>query len=209
MVLASYEHTRTDKLQGIMYFAAPLVYGILRKYPQYRKTCSVVGYVVLQAGMIGASCATTIPQLLATQGVLYAIGGSIHYFPAFLYLDEWFIQRRGFAYGAVWAGNGASGIVIPLTMEWILRTWGFRTALRAWAVTSLCLTVPALVFMKGRLPDQHADMGPRETELRFLKSPAFWVLQAGNVIQSLGYFMPSLYLPSKTDIFLYESGHHD
>ncbi|KAK3937040.1 putative MFS monocarboxylate transporter [Diplogelasinospora grovesii] len=181
---------------GIMYFAAPLVYGVLRRFPQYRKTCSVFGFVVLLAGLIGASFATTVPQLLATQGVLYAIGGSLHYFPAFLYLDEWFIQRKGIAYGTVWAGAGASGIAIPLTMEWILRTWGFRTALRTWAVVTIILTTPALIFMKPRLPDQHADMGPKKVDLSFLKSPAFWMLQLGNIIQGLGYFMPSLYLPS-------------
>ncbi|KAH8907614.1 putative MFS monocarboxylate transporter [Coniochaeta sp. PMI_546] len=181
---------------GIMYFAAPVVYGVLRKFPHYRKACSVVGYIILLAGLICASFAQNVPQLLATQGVLYAIGGSIHYFPAFLYLDEWFIQRRGLAYGTVWAGGAASGVAIPLTMDWILTNWGFRTALRTWTITSVILTTPALLYMKGRLPDQHADMGPQKLEMRFVQSPAFWVLQAGNIIQGLGYFMPGLYLPS-------------
>lgn len=179
-----------------MYFAAPVVYGVLRRYPGHRKSCSVVGFVILLAGLIGASFAKTVPQLLATQGVLYAVGGSIHYFPAFLYLDEWFIQKRGFAYGIVWAGTGASGIAIPLTMEWILANWGFRTALRTWAVITVVLTTPALVFMKGRLPDRHASLGPQRLDMGFLASPTFWVLQAGNIIQCLGYFMPSLYMPS-------------
>lgn len=179
-----------------MYFAAPVVYAVLRKYPHYRKTCSVVGFIILLAGLIGASFAQSVPQLLATQGVLYAIGGSIHYFPAFLYLDEWFIQRRGLAYGTVWAGGAASGVAIPLTMEWILTNWGFRTALRTWTVITVIVTTPALIYMKGRLPDQHANMGPQKLEMRFVKSPAFWVLQAGNIIQGLGYFMPGLYLPS-------------
>jgi MFS family permease len=179
-----------------MYFAAPIVYGMLRKYPQYRKACSVIGFAILLCGLIGASFAQTIPQLLATQGVLYAIGGSLHYFPAFLYLDEWFVQRRGLAYGTVWAGGGAAGVAIPLTMGWVLMNWGFRTALRTWAVITVVLTTPALVFMKGRLPDRHADMGPQKLDMRFLRSPAFWVLEAGNIIQCLGYFMPGLYLPS-------------
>lgn len=179
-----------------MYFAAPIIYALLRKYPKYRKACSVIGFIILLAGLIGASFATSVTQLLATQGVLYAVGGSIHYFPAFLYLDEWFVQRRGLAYGIVWAGTGTSGIAIPLTMEWIMANWGFRTALRAWAVITVVLTTPALVFMKGRLADRHASTGPQRLEVGFLASPAFWVLQAGNIIQCLGYFMPSLYMPS-------------
>lgn len=179
-----------------MYLSAPMVYGMLRKLPRYRKTFSVAGFLVLLTGLVGASFAETVPQLLGTQGILYAVGGSIHYFPAFLYMDEWFIQRRGLAYGVVWAGGGASGIAIPLIMDWILTQWGFRSALRAWAVITVVLTTPALIFMRGRLPDQHADMGPQKLEIRFLQSPTFWVLQAGNIIQGLGYFMPSLYLPS-------------
>ena len=195
MLFASYILTYSHK--GIMYFAAPVVYFLLRKFPQHRKTCSIVGFVIELSGLIGASFATTVPQLLGTQGILYAIGGSLHYFPAFLYLDEWFVQRKGIAYGVVWAGTGVGGVAIPLTMQWVLSTWGFRTALRTWAVICVILTTPALMLMKGRLPYQHADMGPQKVELRFLKSPAFWMLQLGNVIQGLGHFLPSLYMPCK------------
>jgi hypothetical protein len=41
-------------------------------------------------------------QLIANQGVIYAIGGSIVYFPALLFVDEWFIQRKGLAFGVLW-----------------------------------------------------------------------------------------------------------
>lgn len=178
-----------------MYCTAPLVYGVLRRFPSYRKACSVTGYIVLLASVICASFANTALQLLATQGVLYALGGSLHYFPAFLYLDEWFVQRKGLAYGVFIAGAGASGIVTPFAMEWILNTWGFRTALRTWAVISFILTVPALFLMKARIPDQHAHRRHSKLELEFFKSPALWILLLGNVIQSLGYFIPTFYMP--------------
>ena len=179
-----------------MYFSAPFMYEFLRIYPSMRKPCMVVGFCILLSSLIGASFAQTIPQLLATQGVLYAIGGSIHYFPAFLYLEEWFVSRRGLAYGTVWAGTGASGIVIPLTMEWVIRNYSFRTALRTWAVASVVLTTPVLFFMKGRLPIETLRNRPQNINLAFFRSSAFWILQTGNIVQSLGYFLPSLYLPS-------------
>ncbi len=113
-----------------MYLVAPIVYCALRKFPAYRKLCTIAGFIVSMASLLAASFANTVPGLLATQGVLYAIGGSIHYFPAFLYLDEWFVRRRGLAFGIFIAGGGAAGIVIPLSMTWILETWGFRTAAR-------------------------------------------------------------------------------
>jgi nitrate/nitrite transporter NarK len=178
-----------------MYLVAPIVYCALRKFPRYRKPCTVVGFVISMASLIGASFANTVPGLLATQGVLYAVGGSIHYFPAFLYLDEWFVRRRGLAFGIFIAGGGAAGVVIPLTMAWILDTWGFRTALRVWVVVCVVLTTPVFFMVKARLPDQHADRGPHKFEFRFLKSAAFWILLAGNTAQSLGYFMPTLYMP--------------
>ncbi|PNS14156.1 hypothetical protein CAC42_6669 [Sphaceloma murrayae] len=181
---------------GIMYFGAPIVYTILRAYPWLRKPSCILGFVVLEVGLVSASFADTLPQLLATQGILYAIGGSMHYFPAFLYLDEWFFARKGLAYGTVWAGAGCAGVALPLTLEWILSTYSFRTALRAWALVSLILTTPAIFFLKGRLPVQHASTGPQRVETGFLKSRAFWILQGGNIVQGLGYFLPTLYMPS-------------
>ncbi|THW31083.1 putative MFS monocarboxylate transporter [Aureobasidium pullulans] len=181
---------------GIMYFGAPIVYSVCRRWPHFRKMSVIAGFVVIIASLIGASLATTPFQLLATQGILYGIGGAAHYFPAFLYLDEWFFARRGTAYGIVWAGGGAAGVALPLTMQWILSEYGFRTALRVWAVTSIILATPAMFFLKGRLPVHHASTGPQKVEIGFLKDPAFWIFLSGNIIQGLGYFLPTYYMPS-------------
>ncbi|KAF2149655.1 putative MFS monocarboxylate transporter [Myriangium duriaei CBS 260.36] len=180
---------------GLMYLSAPLVYGCLRRYPWLRKPFAVGGYVIVLISLIGASFANTVPQLLGTQGILYGIGGSIHYFPAFLYLDEWFFARKGQAYGVVWAGGGAAGVALPLSLQWVLSHYGFRTALRTWAVVSFILTAPAIYFLKGRLPLQHASRSTK-VELGFLRDPAFWIFQSGNMIQALGYFLPTYYMPS-------------
>ncbi|THX24525.1 putative MFS monocarboxylate transporter [Aureobasidium pullulans] len=181
---------------GIMYFGAPIVYSVCRRWPRFRKISVIAGFVVIIASLIGASFSTTPFQLLATQGILYGIGGAAHYFPAFLYLDEWFFARRGTAYGIVWAGGGAAGLALPLTMQWILSEYGFRTALRVWAVTSIILATPAIFFLKGRLPTHHASTGPQKVEIGFLKDPAFWIFLSGNIVQGLGYFLPTYYMPS-------------
>lgn len=183
---------------GMMYFTAPLVYAISRRYPQYRRHSTMIGFVILLAALVGASFATTVGQLLATQGVAYAIGGAFHYFPTLAYLDEWFVQRKGIAFGIICAGGGAAGVAIPLVMEWVLNRWGYQTALRAWAVAVFVLTAPTLYFNKGRLPVRRGmDSGPQRIELRFLKTRAFWILQLANIVQGLGYFLPSTYLSCK------------
>lgn len=56
-------------------------------------------------------------------------------------------------------------------------------------------TLAALPFAKPRIPPAPATSA-RRLDLSFLKSVSFWMHQAGNVIQSFGYFLPTTYLPS-------------
>ena len=181
-----------------MYIAAPIVYTICRKFPNHLKVISAVGFVMVMASLIAASFSNTVPQLLGTQGVLYGIGGSLHYFPTFFFLDGWFVKRKGFAFGLLFAASaGASGVVLPLLMEWLLRTWGFRATFRIWAVACVVMTIPAFLFLKRHPSSANATAAGPRYSLGFLKSPAFWILSVGNLIQCLGYFMPLLYLPCK------------
>jgi MFS family permease len=184
-----------------MYLTAPLVYGTLQRYPTYSRKLCLVGFVILLAGLIGASFANTVSQLLATQGILYGVGGSLLYFPVFIYLDEWFNKRRGLAYGIAIAGDGAGGVITPLAMEWILQKWHFRTAMRAWAIVFLLLTSLSLFFLKHRVTDRQSGQNSRGFDMRFLKSPAFWILQAGNAVQALGFYMPLLYMPCESPAY--------
>lgn len=49
--------------------------------------------------------------------------------------------------------------------------------------------------MKPRIPIS-PSASARRLDLGFLKLGSFWILQAGNVIQGFGYFLPTTYLPS-------------
>ena len=80
-------------------------------------------------------------------------------------------------------------------MELALEKFGFRTVLRAWAVVLFVLTAPLLYFVKPRLPLSPSILR-RRLDLKFLKSATFNVLQTGNIIQGLGFFIPSIYLPT-------------
>ncbi|KAF2460123.1 putative MFS monocarboxylate transporter [Lineolata rhizophorae] len=181
---------------GILYFSAPLALAIAQAWPRVRRPSAAAGLILTIIGLIGASFANTVPHLIATQGVIYAVGGTVLYFPMFIYLDEWFIQRKGLAFGIMWAGTGASGATIPLVMEAALSRWGFRTTLRAWSVAMFLLTTPALFYLRGRLPVQHQYTGFRNLDLTCLRTGTFWIFQTGNIFESLGFFMPSIYLPS-------------
>jgi hypothetical protein len=119
---------------GIMYFSAPFASLFSQRWPHLSRPGMAFGIIIMVASMIAASFCESVPSLVATQGVLYAIGGILAYFPSMCYVDEWFVAKKGFAYGVMWTGTGFSGIIAPFVLEWLLKTWGYRTALRVWAV---------------------------------------------------------------------------
>jgi MFS family permease len=90
-----------------MYFLAPISLAILEAYPRKRRLCSVLGLVIAVASLVAASFATEVWHLVLLQGVAYAIGGSMLYSPTVGYLDEWFVRRKGVAFGVIFAGVGA------------------------------------------------------------------------------------------------------
>lgn len=180
---------------GVMYMAGLVLFPAYIVYPRLPNMLKWAGLPIMAAGLICASFCDSVLQLIATQGVVYAIGGSIVYYPTLVWLDEWFIQRKGFAYGIMWAGTGAAGMVIPFVMNWLLSSYGFRTTLRIWAITLLTISSPLIYFLRPRVPISRVSVAARQG-LGFLRTSPFWVLAGGFVVSSLGYFIPSIYLPT-------------
>jgi MFS family permease len=80
-------------------------------------------------------------------------------------------------------------------MNSLLSTYGFRTTLRVWAITLLILSSPLIYFLRPRVPTSSVSIPPRQG-LKFLGTSQFWILISGFSISSLGYFIPSIYLPT-------------
>ncbi|KAL2044944.1 hypothetical protein N7G274_002719 [Stereocaulon virgatum] len=180
---------------GIMYLGAPFTFALLQRFPHHRRRFAFAGLVITSTALIGSSFATRVWHLILTQGVLYAVGGSILYFPTIIFLDEWFIRRKGLAYGVMWAGTGVSGVCIPFIMNWGLSRYSFSTMLRVWSIVLILLAGPLLLFVKPRTPVSPTSCR-RPISLAFIKTSTFWALQTGNILQGLGFFMPNIYLPS-------------
>lgn len=92
---------------GVMYLFAPISLYVLEAWPCIRRLSSVVGLIVATSALIASSFSTKVWHLILTQGVMYAIGGSLLYSPTMFYLDEWFVKKKGLAFGVMWAGVGA------------------------------------------------------------------------------------------------------
>jgi hypothetical protein len=144
---------------------------------------------------LAGSFATTLEGLILTQGILYGLGFLIFYYPILSMVNEFWIARRGMAYGLLCSASGVSGAVMPFALEAMLNKYGYQITLRAIAVGLVVLTGPLIPLLKGRLPSSGESIA-RKTDWSFLNKPLFWVYSASNILQGLGYFFPSLYLPS-------------
>jgi len=172
-----------------------LIFALLKTFPRFRMWSSPIGLVVVCLALGLSSLATNVNHLIITQGIMYAIGGGLAWTPVLFFIEEWWVRRRGFAYGAVIAGAGLGGAVIPVMTELLLHSYGFRTTLRIIAIAFAALNFPLLFFFKPRLPLSQTALH-RGFDMSFWKCRTFLILQSGNILQSLGYFLPSIYLPT-------------
>lgn len=134
-------------------------------------------------------------MLILTQGVAYGLGFLIFYYPILSMVNEYWVARRGMAYGILCGASGVSGSVMPFVLQALLAKYGYRITLRAVAVALALLTGPLIPLLKGRLPPSRRASIPK-INWTFFRSPLFWIYSISNLLQGFGYFFPSLYLPS-------------
>lgn len=187
---------------GIMYIGGAVACTVIQNSAHLRVWSVRYGTVLVVLAVALSSFATRAWQLIATQGVLYAFGGTLLYFPFLLFIDEWFVTRKAVAYGVMWAGTGIGGLVAPFIIQWGLDKYGVQHFLWGWAVMlAVCLGL-LLMFSGPRVPWS----GPQSRSLRarlrlfthgfgFLRTGTFWILQTAVILQGLGYFIPLVYLP--------------
>ncbi|KAH6960390.1 hypothetical protein FAVG1_08878 [Fusarium avenaceum] len=180
---------------GIMYLGLPFFLSIHRLYPKQTRWSPIIGLFIMCTALALSSFSQNTTHLILTQGVLYAIGGGISYCPCILYLDEWFVKRKGLAYGIMWSGTGLAGFALPLIFEKFLHEYGFRTTLRIWSLSLFVLTLPLAYFIKPRLP-RSTTRHISPFNLGFTLRRGFMLHQLANIAQALGFFLPGIYLPS-------------
>jgi MFS family permease len=120
-----------------MYLSSPFTFAILTRWPRLRKWFGPLGLAVTVIGFLLSSFATDVWQLVVTQGVLSGLGCGLLFTPTTLYLDEWFIKRKGLAYGIMWAGKSATGVALPFIMDACLRKYGPKSTIRGWTLATV------------------------------------------------------------------------
>ena len=94
--------SKFDVLQGLMYFEATFLFAMSQRWPRLRRYCGPIGLFVIVVALIASSFSTHVWHLIhLTQGILYGVGGGILYAPVLMFLDEWFVKRKGLAFGVM------------------------------------------------------------------------------------------------------------
>ncbi|GJE94721.1 MFS general substrate transporter [Phanerochaete sordida] len=182
---------------GIMYCSGLVVYPSMHYYPRLRRIYTWSGTVICFVSLLAASFTRNVTMLIALQGVTFAIGGSLVYAPVISYMSEWFVQRRGMANGILVAGDNLGGVLFPIIMPALISRFGIMVTTRIYAIALLVCLLPALPFMKARLPETRVHgPAPRSHPRPWMRDRAFWFFITINTLQGFAHFVPLTWLPT-------------
>lgn len=186
-------------LSGIIYLSMPFLFGLLaRRLTRFRTHALVVGGVLSVSSIIASAFATSVAGLIATQGVMQAVGATLLYSASTIYIDEWYIQRKGFGYAITLAAKSTVGVVCPLAFSGMLSHIGYRPTLFIWAGILALTVIPTPFLLRRRIPLSRNTSGEprpyRRTSWTFMKHRTFPMFLLANIVFSAAYGMPQTYL---------------
>jgi MFS family permease len=106
------------------------------------------GTLLLGAGLIGASQATSLWQFQLTFGVLIGVAAGSFYAPMVAAASAWIEHHRSLAVALVSAGMGVSPLTVAPFASWLITTYDWRTAMLVIGVVALALLIPASFLVR-------------------------------------------------------------
>ncbi len=142
-------------------------------------------------GYLLMSQVNSIWQLYLFYGVAVGIGNSGD-IPALATLARWFVKKRGMVTGITKAGAGLGMVILPLLVNWLISSYGWRNAYVVLGIISMVGLVAAALFLKrdpgqiGQYPDGATEpeeavsgVGVRQFSLRDVVGiRQFWIFSA-------------------------------
>ncbi|KAJ7099855.1 major facilitator superfamily domain-containing protein [Mycena crocata] len=189
-------------LLSTLYFSAPLIGPLLRRYPDLAGKISFTALLLAGASLLIASFTQTAPALLAFVGLFHGIGAGVATTPAITYVPQWFTKRRSLANGIIFSGAGTGGLIFPFVFTNTLDKLGFAWTLRLWSAILIVGGGTALYLVKPRLPAirppattrEHSRAAALMSEFAYLLSP-LWAMNALlTFMASASLFAVSFYL---------------
>lgn len=204
-ILKEFGWSRADT--ALIFSISIIVYGLVSPVAGFfverfgPRRVLIIGCLVLTLGVAGCSQANALWHFYLLFGVIAAIGlALVGYAPNSALLANWFVRRRGTAFGIFTAGFGLVGS-IALLAQWLISTMGWRMAFLVLSVIPSIIIVPLTArFIRyrpqdlGLLPDGattvELDSTPvldkeeatdEWTVAKAIKTYRFWTLLLGSL----------------------------
>lgn len=184
-------------LNGVTYLSMPFLFALFtRRWAHRRRAAALCGAVLTGVSFMLSSFSTHVWHLVATQGVMAALGTALIFSPTTLSLGEWYnTSNRALAYGVTLSCKNIVGSACPFLMRVLLDEYGFRTTLRIWTAV-LAGSSTAAIFLIPTHPAALSPTTPRARRIpwEFVRHRTFWIYSIGTMLQSSGYGIPQTYL---------------
>jgi MFS family permease len=144
----------------------------------------LAGAVLLGAGMVLASRATSQTEFQLVYGILIGASAGSFFAPMIAAASAWFDRHRGLAVSLVSAGVGIAPMTMSPLAAWLLSVSDWRTAQLTLGMLVWALLIPAAFLVRqapiaaGSQARQAGAEEPSMTVSQALRSPAFIVLAA-------------------------------
>jgi MFS family permease len=140
---------------------------------------ALIGAVLLGAGLLVASRATTPLTFQLGFGLLVGLSAGAFFAPMVAAVTGWFDTRRALAVSLVSAGMGMAPLTMTPFAGWLISAYDWRTAMAAMGVLAWVLLIPAALLVRGAPASGAAGPAkdPGEADVgRALRSPQFLIL---------------------------------
>ncbi|MFH0847270.1 MAG: MFS transporter [Chloroflexota bacterium] len=115
---------------------------------------SLFGRVLMGSGLIVLSRISSINQFYLVYAAMVTLGAGLGFFTAtYTAVGNWFVKKRGIAFGITEAGIGAGGLLVPLVSLLVIH-YGWR---QAWLIIGITVLVvaPPLALLLRHKPEQY------------------------------------------------------
>ena len=162
---------------GVMYLSMSFLFALFtRRWAHRRRTGALCGAALTCVSFLLSSFSTHVWHLVATQGVMAAVGCALIYSPTTLSLGEWFnTSNRAVAYGVVLSCKNIVGSACPFLLRVLLDRYGSSLTLRVWTAIAAGTSIPAIFLIPT--PPSSISQGPHRTRgipWQFLKHRTFY-----------------------------------
>ena len=177
------------------------------------------GSILAATGMLLSSFVRSISMMYLTYGVILGFGSSLVYNPSMVILGHYFRKRLGIVNGIVSFGSAIFTMILPYSIQYLVKVIGFSNTLRVLAGI-FSLLIPLSMTWKPTYSQKHKELdhflstesvyksarGAYQFLQKFLntdiwKNKGYVVWAIALPISFIGYFVPFVHLVSRNFLF--------